>query len=107
MWAKPLAAALLLAASACAKPTSVQRAPLLAGFIGASEADVVRQFGPPTQSFDQGQLRTLVYDRTTTERLQFAPREYSRPVVADFACSIAFVLESGRVRSFDQRGSGC
>jgi hypothetical protein len=107
MWANPLAVALVLAVSCCAKPTSVHRAPLLAGMIGVSEADVVRQFGPPTRSFDQGQLRTLVYNRTDTERLQFAPRGYSRPVVADFACSIAFVLEAGRVRSFDQRGSGC
>jgi hypothetical protein len=107
MWARAFAAALLLASASCAKPTAVQRAPLLASFIGARDADVVRQFGPPTRSFDEGALRTLIYNRTTTERLQFAPRGYSRPVVADFPCQIAFILESGRVRSFDQRGGGC
>lgn len=42
----PLAVALFRAVPACAKLTSVQCAPMLAGFIGASEADVEAGHAP-------------------------------------------------------------
>lgn len=103
MWRRrALAAALALALAACVRPSAESRAPALAGLIGADEAAVVRQYGPPDFSYGNGGVRTLIYDRRDLERAG-GPR----PRTASFPCRISFTLAQGRVRSFDQQGAGC
>jgi hypothetical protein len=96
---------LALALAACRDPATVKREQTLSHLIGADESAVIRELGPPTRSFDQGALRTLVFERTDVE---FVPGMGGPgPHTAAFHCRIQLTLEDGRVRSFDQQGAGC
>ena len=95
-----LAAALLLLSSSCTRWAEEKSRPDLPALVGASEADVVQRLGTPDRRFNTGNLRYLVYEHADVWR---APRAQA----VSFPCRITFILETGRVRSFDQQGAGC
>jgi hypothetical protein len=92
-----------LGLAACGRSSIENRAPTLAALIGADEAAVVRQYGPPDFSYATGGLRTLIYQRRVVE----GSTGGARPRGVSFPCKISFTLAEGRVRSFDQQGAGC
>ncbi len=95
---------LVLAAAGCAAKPVPRRAYDFTALIGHPEADVVAMVGQPLRRLDQGSLRTLVYDRAAADAAAGGLFDAPPP---DLPCTLTIILESGRVRSFDERGGGC
>jgi hypothetical protein len=121
---RPLVAALiavpLLAGCATPEPQADRQA-ALGKLVGQSEADLVRQMGIPTRSFDTDGHRFLAYLERhvdiTPATGPWAPfwgwwgaGSYGpdvAPMVVDFVCETTFEISGGKVQSFQVRGNAC
>jgi hypothetical protein len=91
----------------------------MAHFVGQSEADLVRQLGVPSRSYDVDGQRFLAY---TERRLDVTPGFYPGPwwgpwgpwgyplvpqQVVEYGCETTFDIAAGKVQSFTIRGNDC
>ena len=120
---RPLLVALIAAPllTACAAPTPpVDRQAAATGMVGQSEADLVRQMGVPTRSFDTDGHRFVAYlerrVNVTPGSGVWAPfwkhwvTSYgpdAAPEVVDYTCETTFEIDRGKVQSFTLRGNAC
>ncbi len=119
---RSLLAALLLLLAACDPYALQRRQAEAARFVGASEADLVRQLGVPTRSFEAGGRRFLAYDQGHTDIVPplypWRPAwpyggfgfgyggDFPAQVVQD-VCETTFEVAAGRVTGFTLRGNAC
>ncbi|MCW3477429.1 hypothetical protein [Limobrevibacterium gyesilva] len=117
-----LLAALIVASSLLAGCANMlaQRQAFLSQFIGRPEADLVRELGVPTRSFDTSGRRFLAYVDRRVELLPPPPMwgpwgPWGRfgyyggfpAEVVELVCETTFEIADGTVRSFSLRGNAC
>jgi hypothetical protein len=106
-------AAVAAALSACAASPSYDAA--LQPWAGAQEAEVLRHWGPPERSYEQGGRTFLVYEFRHTVHIPATPQTLSRsgPVGGgpamdvELRCTTTFELEQSKVVAWSYRGNGC
>ena len=110
--------AALMLLTACDPYALQRRQAALAGYVGHSEAELVRSMGVPTRTAEAGGHRFLAYDQGSTEIVP--PLEPWRPwglgwgygggfpaQVVQHSCETTFEVVSGRVVGFSLRGDTC
>jgi hypothetical protein len=96
----------VLTVPACGRAQTVYRTPTLSSaatlsqLIGVSEAELIRQLGPPTRTLDTAQGRTIVYERRDVW-------DMGRRLPATFNCRTSFLMDAGKVWTFERTGSDC
>jgi len=111
----------LLALAGCA--TSEFYAKRLSAFVGASEADLVRQFGVPVRTYAAGGSRFLEYNAVHVSHDPGTPgywRTWRRrgrvyrewvpgipPSTTVWQCRTTWEIVQARVRNFSFAGNGC
>ena len=112
---------LLLVLTGCATTANYEKN--LASWVGASELDLVRNWGPPQQIYEAGGRKFLLY---TNERSVFIPGtapSYTTNVIGNTAytrrvggssaqhvnlsCQTTFELENERIVSWRWQGNSC
>lgn len=99
----PAAIALVALLAACASAPPFTESQRRAAAVGKSKAEILAEFGEPTQVLDDGAEEALlyVYDRVVL----YGP---SGPATATaYFCEVTFHLRDGRVASVDAQGADC
>jgi hypothetical protein len=101
----------LLLVAACDPYELQHRKQELAGYVGVSEADLVRAMGVPTRTFEAGGHRFLAYDQTT-QTITPPPYPWGYGAgfpagVVNYTCETTFEIADGRVISTSLRGNAC
>ena len=115
--------ALLLALSAAACSTGVDRRAYLNTLVGAPEAEVVRQLGVPSRSFSSGGHTYLAYTEARDTYYGGGPFLFGgfgggyygpgfgytafAPTVVQRVCETTFDVVDGRVVTWSLRGNAC
>ena len=120
---KPLIATLvgIAALSGCATTAGYEK--LLSQWVGADEAALVRQWGPPLRAYDAGGRRFLAYEirsdivlpevlptyQTSVKgnKVTAIPVGGSPATVVNYLCTTTFELKSGRVVGSTYSGNNC
>jgi hypothetical protein len=89
----------------------------LSKLVGISEAELVRRLGQPDSSSGDPSQKFVVYNHADARYVNpSAGYRYDHdykygfgraPAIAEFNCSMTFVIESGLVRAYDLTGNGC
>lgn len=116
---KALAWLLCLAVAGCV--TGPDRRLLLTSLVGQPEAEIVRQFGVPTRTYEAGGRKFIAYDERHTDLIPPAPFiggfgyfGYGYGTFGSFparliesGCETTFEVAGGRVVSWALRGNTC
>ncbi len=109
---------LLLTGCASFGDARAEREAQLTGFIGQSEADLVRTLGVPSRQFEADGHRFLAYVDRRVElvpgSMLWRPYRYGfgygpvfPPQAIEQSCETTFEVVGGKVTSFALRGRGC
>ena len=114
-----IALAVLPWLAGCVLPNRLaEREAMLGGFVGQTEADVVRELGVPSRVYDANGHRFLAYLERRMEYIPgyapFRPYRYGfgygpgfPPEIIQRSCETTFEIVDGKVFSFALRGNAC
>ena len=121
--ALPVLLPILLAA--CAVNNGEERRAYLTSLVGAPEAELVRQLGVPTRSYETTGRKFVAYDERRVDVIPGGPffggfgygYGYGGlgsgfgyafpPQVVERGCETTFEIDGGRVQSWARRGNAC
>jgi len=114
-------AAVSLALAGCATTVNYER--ILSSWVGSTELDLVRQWGPPQQSYEAGGSKFLVYSSSRNLYLPGTVPTYTTTVVGNtayttssggtpaqnigFSCQTTFEVAGKRIVSWRWQGNDC
>lgn len=114
-------ALLVLLLAGCATTANYEK--ILASWVGQSESDLVRTWGPPTGVYESGGLRMLTYDRSAQNYAPGTAPSYQTQVIGNQvftrqvggssgytvnrACTTNFEIKDGRVVNWRYEGNAC
>ncbi|KAF1042229.1 MAG: hypothetical protein GAK35_02843 [Herbaspirillum frisingense] len=110
-----------LALSACATTAGYEKR--LNTWVGANEIDLVRQWGPPAQSYESGDRKFLTYANQRNVFIPGSSPSYqttfigntaytqpvggSSPMNVSMSCMTTFEVAAGRIVGWTYRGNDC
>jgi hypothetical protein len=113
--------AILLSLSGCATTANYEK--MLSSWVGASELDLVRRWGPPTQSYETGGRKFLIYSSSQDVFLPGTAPTYTTTVIGNtaytnmvggtpgqtlsFSCRTTFEIHDERIVSWRWQGNDC
>lgn len=118
---KLLICAAFLSVAGCA--TTAKYESVLGSWIGSSELDLVRSWGPPANSYETGGTKFIVYSSSRNVQLAGTAPTYTTNVIGNtaytnsyggtpaqniaFSCETTFELQNEIIVSWSYRGNDC
>lgn len=112
---------LLMAIAGCATTANYEK--ILQSWVGASELDLVRQWGPPQQSYETGGVKFLAFTSTRNVFIPGTAPTYRTQMIGNtayttqtagtpaqnygYSCKTTFELEGGKVKTWKWEGNDC
>ena len=116
--ARPVVLAMLLSIQALPPQAAQTDAyDVLSSLVGHSKAELIRRFGPPSDTFTTIDGERLIYETLDAGRVGGISGRNSRaggsddfglfPRAYSFRCRTEVVIAAGRVRAFNRSGNDC
>lgn len=113
--------AILFALAGCATTANYEK--ILNSWVGATELDLIRKWGPPRQSYEAGDSKFLVYSSSRNVYIPGTAPAYETTVIGNTAytnpvggtpgqniglsCQTTFEVSSERIVSWRWQGNDC